>query len=244
MTEGTDRLTVVTWNVHRGVGHDGQCDPDRILRVIAEDIAPLAPDLLVLQEADADPPPHRGILDVSAVETATGTRSVHGPGLTWGAESHGFLGVVAFVHPRLSVTRGRLLDLPGHAHRGAVVLDLAIPLRIVATHLSLTQWLRAVQMRTVGQHLHRSPPMPTLLVGDMNEWRPWRSLAFGRGVTGLDLHGPARATFPVGWPILPLDRVLGDRPGLVTGTRVLDGPTIRQASDHRPLVATVRIGPC
>ncbi len=60
-------------------------------------------------------------------------------------------------------------------------------------------------------------------------------------VAGMPLLGPARATFPVGWPLLPLDRVLGSRKGLVVATRVLDGPDIRAASDHRPLAATLRL---
>ncbi|MEM8822108.1 MAG: endonuclease/exonuclease/phosphatase family protein [Pseudomonadota bacterium] len=235
----TESLRVVTWNVHRGVGADGRFDPERILRVIADDITPDAPDILVLQEADEDHWPHRGFLDIDGIEAVTGLQHAHGPDLLWGPESHGFLGVIVFVHPRISVLGGRVLDLPGHAHRGAVVLDLALPLRIVATHLSLAQWLRAVQMRAVGQFLHRASDMETVLIGDINEWRPWGGLAFSRAVVGRSLTGPARATFPVGRPILPLDRILGDRPGLITDPKVMDSPGIRAASDHRPLMATI-----
>ncbi|MEM7709183.1 MAG: endonuclease/exonuclease/phosphatase family protein [Pseudomonadota bacterium] len=236
-----DKLRVATWNVHRGVGGDGRFDPARILRAIADEIAPHGPDVLVLQEADADAPSHRGFLDLAELDAATGLRHAHTPDLLWRAESHGFLGVVVFLHPRLNVIGRRVMDLPGHAARGAVVLDLDMGLRLVATHLSLAQWLRAVQMRTLGQYLDRSPDRPTLLVGDLNEWRPWGGLAFSRPVAGRAFTGPARPTFPVGWPILPLDRVLGDRPGMVTETRVLDGPGLRTASDHRPLLAQVHL---
>jgi endonuclease/exonuclease/phosphatase family metal-dependent hydrolase len=60
---------------------------------------------------------------------------------------------------------------------------------------------------------------------------------------GLDLRGPARATFPATRALLPLDRILTTAPGAVTEARAIDGPGIRAASDHRPLTATVRLGP-
>ena len=238
-------LRLVTWNVHRARGRDGRLDPGRVLGVIAGDIADAAPDLLLLQEADADPPPHEGLLDPSAIEAATGLRHAQAdPATRWGPASLGFLGVAVFAHPRLAVGACRLLDLPGRCPRGAVVLDLAppgaAPLRLVATHLSLAQWLRAVQLRAIGQHLARSrPAMDAVIAGDLNEWRPWGGLALSRRVAGLALHGPARATFPTPRPVLPLDRALGTRPGLVAEARALDGPAIRAASDHHPLLATI-----
>jgi endonuclease/exonuclease/phosphatase family metal-dependent hydrolase len=244
-------LICVSWNVHRGKGRDGRIDPGRIRAVIAADIAPLAPDILVLQEADADCPPHAAVLDFDAIAGDLGLVSLHGDAtLRWGTESHGFLGVIVLHRRDIACTAATLLDLPGHCHRGAVVADLrpqaGAGLRLVATHLSLAQWLRAVQMRTIGQHLTRrdaiGPAMPAVLVGDLNEWRPWGGLALSRGVVGRRLHGPARPTFPAVRPLLPLDRALGDRPGLVAATRVLDSAGIRAASDHRPLCITLRPG--
>ena len=241
-------LRVATWNVHRCVGHDGRCDPARTRRAIVADIAPNGLDILVLTEADTDCPPHRGLLDLSALEAATGLRSVHAPDARWGEESDGFLGVIILVRASIPVAEVRVLDLPGHCHRGAVVVDLAPPggappLRLVGTHLSLAQWLRAVQMRTIGQHLRRRAPCATLLVGDLNEWRPWGGLALSRRVVGRPLHGPSRRSFPAYFPILPLDWILSDRVGMVMDARVIDTPEIRAASDHLPLAATIRVGP-
>jgi hypothetical protein len=99
----------------------------------------------------------------------------------------------------------------GHCHRGAVIADIrkdGCKMRVVGTHLSLTQILRIAQMRTLGQHLLRRRPRPTILCGDLNEWRPWGGLAFSRSVLGDRFTGPAPPTFPVRRPILPLDRVL------------------------------------
>ena len=97
------------------------------------------------------------------------------------------------------------------------------------------------QMRTIGQHLFRRAKRPTILAGDLNEWRPWGGLALSRRVTGLDLKGPAPLTFPAKRPILPLDRVLVTPPARVIEARVLDGPGIRMASDHRPLRARIAL---
>jgi endonuclease/exonuclease/phosphatase family metal-dependent hydrolase len=246
MMRGTEtEFTCLSWNIHRGRGADGRVDAARIARVLAEEVARPAPDALVLQEADAETPPHQGFLDLGRIEAATGLVHLHGDAAhRWGAESHGFLGTIVFLHPEARLGEIALIDLPGHCHRGAVVVDFDLggrEMRLVGTHLSLGQGLRVAQMRTIGQHLFRRAPRPTILAGDLNEWRPWGGLALSRRVTGLDLRGPAPATFPARRPLLPLDRVLVTPPARVTEARVLDGPGIRMASDHRPLRARIAL---
>lgn len=232
-------FSCVTWNIHRGRGNDGVVDPARTARVLQDEVCAPGLDALVLTEADEEVPPHRGILDLAVVETGSGLCRIHAtPESRWGADSHGFLGTIVFLHPGASVEEIALIDLPGHSHRGAVVVDFTRDgqsLRLVGMHLSLSQALRAAQMRTLGQHLFRRDARPTILCGDLNEWRPWGGLAFSRRVTGLALAGPSPATFPTRRPLLPLDRVLVTPPARVTSARVLDGAGIRQTSDHRPL---------
>jgi endonuclease/exonuclease/phosphatase family metal-dependent hydrolase len=138
----------------------------------------------------------------------------------------------------------RFWTCPGHCHRGAVIAELrkdGCPFRIVGTHLSLSQVLRIVQMRTLGQHLFRRTPRPTVLCGDFNEWRPWGGIAFSRAVLGSRFSGPATATYPVRRPFLALDRVLAAGGARVSEARVLDGAGIRMASDHRPLRAMIEV---
>jgi endonuclease/exonuclease/phosphatase family metal-dependent hydrolase len=240
------RLSITSWNIHRGRGEDGVIDPARTADVLSREVVAEPADMLVLQEADEERPPHRGILDLADIEARTGLRHVHGDRTgRWGDESHGFLGVIFLAGAGIEVEELALLDLPGHCHRGAVILDIrkdGCPLRIVGTHLSLSQMLRIAQMRTLGQHLFRRSARPTVLCGDLNEWRPWGGLALSRRITGLQLAGPAPATFPVRRPVLPLDRVLVTPPARVVEARVLDGPGIRMASDHRPLRAEIVLG--
>lgn len=247
VTHLVNRFSCVSWNIHRGRGNDGVVDPVRTVRVLQDEVCPQSLDALVLQEADEDRPPHRGFLDLARIEAATGLAHVHAdPAHRWGAESHGFLGTLVFLGPAARVHDVTLLDLPGHCHRGAVIVDLdhlGRPMRLVGLHLSLSQGLRVAQMRTLGQHLFRRDDRATLVCGDLNEWRPWGGLALSRRVTGLRLAGPALATFPVKRPVLPLDRVLVTPPARVIETRVLNGPGIRMTSDHRPISAEIQYEP-
>ncbi|MEO1154580.1 MAG: endonuclease/exonuclease/phosphatase family protein [Pseudomonadota bacterium] len=245
MSHTPPTLSCVSWNIHRGRGEDGVVDPERTVRVLVDEVCDPTPDILMMQEADGECPPHGGFLDISAIEAQTGLRYAHSDAHSrWGVESHGFLGVLCFVNPAIAIERVAVVDLPGHCHRGAVVLDLRWgdqPLRMVSAHLSLTQVLRVVQMRTLGQYLFRQPARPTVLCGDLNEWRPWGGLAFSRFALCAAFSGPAPGTFPVRWPVLPLDRFLASGGARVGRAMVLDGPGIRMASDHRPLAARIVI---
>jgi endonuclease/exonuclease/phosphatase family metal-dependent hydrolase len=236
-------LRCVSWNVHRGRGRDGRIDPQRTGDVLVRDVCRGQPHVLCLQEADEEVPPHRGVLDIGGIERDAGLRLAHrNAGTRWGEESHGFLGVVLFLAPAVRLEDLVLLDLPGHCHRGAVVADVTHEgrkVRLVGTHLSLSQALRITQMRTIGQHLFRRAARPTVLMGDLNEWRPWGGLALSEAVLGIRLAGPAASTFPAARPVLPLDRILASRPARVRHTRVIDSEGIRAASDHRPIAAEV-----
>lgn len=239
-------LSLVSWNIHRGRGNDGQFDPGRTLDVLRDEVWAPGTDILWLQEADGDGPPHRGLLDLDRLTQDTGLRHAHDShSRRWGAESHGFLGVILFVHPSITIEDMALLDLPGHCHRGAVVVEArrdSLRFRLVGVHLSLSQMLRAAQLRTLGQHLTRRPARQTILCGDLNEWRPWGGLALSPRIIGHRFSGPAIRSFPVRWPMLPLDRVLTTAPGQVQDLRALDGPGLRMASDHRPVAARVTLG--
>lgn len=242
----TDTLSCLNWNIHRGCGNDGRIDARRTLNVLASEVWRPGTEALFFQEADGEAVPHHGVLDVAAVEALTGLRYMHAQrDARSTVQSHGFLGVVAYLHPGLQVETLRLVDLPGHCARGAVVLDVVRAdrkLRFIVTHLALGQVLRMMQLRTIAQLLDRLDDRQVVLCGDLNEWRPWGGLALSQRVLGRRFRGPAKATFPIVRPVLPLDRVLSTAPGSVEKVEVLDGPGIRMASDHRPLWARLRLG--
>ena len=240
------RLSCVTWNIHRAKGEDGLEDPARALGAIETAIVPLKPDVLALQEADGECRPHGRIVDVARIARQTGLDYAHDrPELRWGPDSDGFLGTILFVHPRLRRAHADVIDLPGHCHRGAISVETVTAegqeCRIMSMHLSLSQPLRIVQMRIVGQYLRRRPAMQTIVLGDLNEWRPWGGLAFSEKLVGTALRGPAKATFPARRPILALDRILTNAPGRVEGVTVIDHPHANAASDHRALYGEVTV---
>ena len=241
------RLRCASWNVHRARGADGRVDPDRVRAAIAAVLGPEGPDVLALQEADGECRPHGRILDVAGIAADTGlVWQQEDTRMRWGPQCDGFLGTILFLHPRLEVTHRDVIDLPGHCHRGAVAVEAraeGMPVRIMSMHLSLSQPLRVVQMRIIGQYLRRRPEMQTVLMGDFNEWRPWGGLMFNHRLVGRRFRGAAPRSFPAARPLLPLDRILTDRPGAVSDARAVGTAETRAASDHLPICGTVRLTP-
>jgi endonuclease/exonuclease/phosphatase family metal-dependent hydrolase len=245
VTSINKKLRAATWNVHRARGSDGQVRPDRIHQAIADRIAPLGLHVLALQEADEETRPHARILDVSSISATTGLVHAHDrPDLRWGPESDGFLGTILFLHPDLIRHHADVIDLPGHCHRGAIVIEAGLGdrnIRICAVHLSLSQPLRIVQMRILGQYLRRRPAMQTVILGDFNEWRPWGGTMFHPRLVGSRLAGPSHRTFPSHRPLLPLDRILTTSPGEVLEAQALTAPDLKAASDHLPVFGVVSL---
>lgn len=238
-------LHCATWNIHRARGGDGRVDPDRVCRAIQTELVPLALDVLALQEADGECPPHDRILDTARVAQEAGLIYQHDePHMRWQDQSSGFLGTILFLSPRLKPVHRMVVDLPGHCHRGAVLIEATCnghPVRIVSAHLSLSQPLRVAQMRIIGQVLFRRPAMQTVLLGDFNEWRPWGGAMFWPQLVGQAFHGPAVRSFPCSYPILPLDRIMSNIPRTVNGVMSVKQPLVRQASDHLPVFGRVSL---
>lgn len=225
-------LRIATYNVHKCVGTDGRFDPGRIAAVIRE----LDADVLALQEADRRFGRREGLLDLIALERDTGLQLVP---LGMAAGGHGWHGNA------LLVRNGRLVEahrlrLPGGEPRGAAMVDLQLPagrLRVVNAHLGLLRRHRAQQVAALLERLAQAEEVPTLLLGDLNEWRPGprSSLrALDRDFGPVDV---TPATFPARLPILSLDRILCRPHGLLTGLAAHASPLARIASDHLPLTA-------
>lgn len=239
------RLRCASWNIHRAKGRDGQVDAGRVQAAIASSLTPLGLDILALQEADEECRPHGSILDVGAISEDTGLVYQHGPEtMRWGPLSDGFLGTILWLHPRFEPEHRDVIDLPGHCHRGAVVVEARQcdrKFRVVSAHLSLSQPLRIIQMRIIGQYLRRRSTMQTILLGDFNEWRPWGGLMFSPRLVGQRFYGPPKRTFPAQFPVLPLDRIMTDRKEALEEVRVVRTRDVQAASDHLPLCGVIAL---
>lgn len=222
---------IATYNVHKCVGLDGRFDPERIAGVIAE----IDADIIALQEADQRFGKRAGLLDLARLKSHADLNPVYE---SERSASHGWHGNVMLVRAGLVRDVNRL-DLPGVEPRGALIADLELhgtPLRIIAAHLGLLRHSRALQTAHLLDQ-SRAKEHPTIIMGDLNEWRVRRRSALNR----LTPHfGPVHAalpSFPTRMPFLALDRILANPESLIARIEVHDTPLARIASDHLPLKA-------
>lgn len=228
-------IVIASYNIHKCVGTDGRFDPSRIAQVIGE----IGADIVALQEADQRFGERAGLLDLEHLRREAHLVSV--PISPFSEKGHGWHGNVLLLREG-AVSDVRQLNLPGVEPRGALVVDLDLkvgPLRIIAAHLGLLRHSRARQAETILRIAADGAGRPTLLIGDLNEWRMGKrsSLTFLSPI--FDPTHATVASFPSRFPLFPLDRVLGNPHHLVTSVAVHDTPLARVASDHLPVKASI-----
>ncbi|MGE7369508.1 endonuclease/exonuclease/phosphatase family protein [Neorhizobium sp. NPDC001467] len=229
-------MLVASYNVHKCVGVDGRFDPERTSHVIRE----IGADVMALQEADTRFGERRGLLDLHWLERETGLTPVPVSGVS---RAHGWHGNVVLYREGL-VRDVHQVKLPGLEPRGCLVTEIEFnhgaTLRIIAAHLGLLHRSRHQQTKMILDIIGSRGEQPTLLLGDLNEWRLGDRSS---------LHGLARVfsgtpkavpSFPSRLPVLALDRIMSNRAGLIDHVRVHDSALARIASDHLPIKAVVR----
>jgi endonuclease/exonuclease/phosphatase family metal-dependent hydrolase len=227
-------VKVASYNIHKCRGTDRLVRPGRIINVLAE----IGADLVALQEVDQRFGQRSGLLDAAAIHQETGltllvqsdTHDGHG----WHGNALLIRGVPIFYH------RDRI-KLPGIEPRGAIVAELDLgegKFRVIAAHLGLLRRSRMDQATVLLHAFLHMPPMPTIMLGDFNEWRMnYRSsLDIFEPFFGDEKHPKS---FPSQRPVLALDRILGWPAGLITDVAAHDTPLSRKASDHLPLTASI-----
>jgi endonuclease/exonuclease/phosphatase family metal-dependent hydrolase len=228
-------LSVASYNIHKGIGTDRRRDLARTAAVIAE----IGADILALQEADTRFGTRRGLLDLEQIRRDLGLIAVP---LDDVGDAHGWHGNLLLVRNAL-VQEVHKLILPGLEPRGALVTDVMIagqPLRVVNAHLGLLSASRLAQARALLDKIDGLEGRPTLIMGDLNEWRA-DSAAF-RTLGEHFKIAPARASFPARYPLLALDRMMLSPHGELREVTVHDSPLSRRASDHLPIKARLRLG--
>lgn len=226
-------LRVTSYNIRKTRGLDQRRAPHRTLDVINR----LEADIVVLQEAD-----HRLGLrpaaispDLIATETDFNIAPVARNDVSLGWHGNAILLRKGIGHG--TVTH---LDLPGAEPRGAVRLDLALPveLSVVAVHLGLLRRSRLRQLAAIAAALPRTGH--AIIAGDFNEWSPLRGLE--PLAPHFDMHAPGHS-FHAARPMAALDRI-GLSPGLsLRDAGVAQDAHARRASDHLPIWADIEIGP-
>ena len=219
---------IVSYNTHGAVGMDRRFAPERIARVLAE----IDADVIALQELTLRA---NGFEMLDYLQRETGFHAIAGPTIRNADREFGNGLLTRF--PIVSVAHVKL-DIARREPRGAIdaVVDCnGAPLRVIATHLGLRPSERRVQVRQLLDTVRAGPEMPTVLLGDLNEW-----FLHGRPLRWLRDHfgeSPAHATFPSPMPLLALDRIWSSPAAMLRRVRAHRSKLARRASDHLPLVA-------
>jgi endonuclease/exonuclease/phosphatase family metal-dependent hydrolase len=246
-------ITVASYNMHKAVGLDGRRDPHRVLKVLQE----IDADIVALQEADKRvggrgstvphelidshgmyKPVHLGVRHKRPLEKA---RQHAERLLKVNTRNIGWHGNAILVKHHVGLLDCAALDLPTLEPRGAVMAELLIgdrPLRVVGMHLDLSGLWRRRQMRAILDAIaHRPQQMPTILMGDTNEWR---TAAGCLKEVGPDFRvAPTGASFHARHPVAALDRIIVHKDVNIEAAGVHMSATARRASDHLPIWARV-----
>ena len=246
-------ITLASYNMHKAVGLDGRRDPHRVLKVLQE----IDADIVALQEADKRiggrgstvphelidshgmyKPVHLGVRHKRVFDKA---RRHTDKLLRINTRNIGWHGNAILVKRHIGVLGCAALDLPTLEPRGAVIAELLInetALRVVGMHLDLSGLWRRRQIRAILEAVAARPQrMPTILMGDTNEWR---SIAGCLNELEPAFHiAPTGASFHSRHPVAQLDRIIVDRDLSIEAAGVHMSPAARRASDHLPIWARV-----
>jgi len=241
------RLRVLSYNIHKCIGGlDRRYQPQRVAEVISK----LEPDVLLLQEVDAHAARSNGDRQVDVLGDLVGMRY-----RTWfpnvDVRGGGHYGnAILSRYPLIESTN---IDLSIRFKKKRSVLHGVLRVRhdevdrtvhVFNMHLGLARFERRIQLRTfLDSHpfatLHHDTPV--VVGGDLNDvYGRLGELLQPAGFKGVERRPP---TFPAWGPLRPLDAIFVR--GSVDFVKLArcESDLARRASDHRPLIADVRLHP-
>jgi len=229
-------IRVASYNIRKAICADRRRRPDRILAILAEVDA----DIVALQEADrrfgarqSALPPELIASHSDYVPVAFDIR--HG--------SLGWHGNALLVRRGIEVLAAAPLTIPTLEPRGAVRADLRVDgvgVRVIGMHLDLSGLMRRRQVRSVLQQSDAcDPPLPTVFMGDLNEWSVARRCIADLAAAHHVL--PTPPSFHARQPVARLDRIVVTRDIAVDEVGVHRSALAQIASDHLPVWARLRL---
>lgn len=229
MTAGHTPVRFMTWNVHRCIGRDGVCDPDRVARVLEA----AQPDIAALQEIDnrtigaaRDP--------FSYFAALFGWRTVAARTLV---ARDGHYGHIVLSRWPIELLGEIDLSVRWREPRKAIVGVVTTPggaVAVIAAHLGLLPFERRKQFALLKERVATITTRPLVVLGDFNDF-PGRGLA-ERNLCPPLTSTPELPTYPSRFPLLPLDRIWFSAPlELATIATLAEAGRL---SDHLPLLAS------
>jgi endonuclease/exonuclease/phosphatase family metal-dependent hydrolase len=231
-------MRLLSYNIHKGIGgRDRRYRLERIIQVIEDQ----NPDVICLQEVDRnvarthhDDQP-RYFLEAFCT-------AAHLYQLNVKLRSGGYGNLVLSRWP-LQAHHQVSLRLKQRKPRGAQMAVIDSPegaLHLVHWHLGLAEHERHWQVQHLLEHhlFRQQAHLPTLIVGDFNDWR--NTLAKGpfsvHGFHQLTAPRSRFLSFPAYWPVTALDKAFARGPLAIRHVRIAHSKLARDASDHLPLV--------
>lgn len=225
-------VRLASYNLHKCRGLTGPHAPERNLAVIAA----LKPDIIALQEVDFRFGARPEALPRGLIREATGLVPADITGRT-GKDSLGWHGQTILMRPELAeAAEMRRLPLPGLEPRGAVALRLP-GLTVIGLHLGLARSSRRAQLARITAQAARIAGDHIVMMGDFNEWRDDRGL---ESLAGFRVLAPG-PSYPAPLPRFRLDRIAMSQHLELLHHGVFAGANAREASDHLPIWAEIRL---
>ena len=243
MKLGWTGLKVATYNIHKCVGIDRRRSVERIARVIEE----IDPDIIALQEVVSEVIEGGKREDrdqAAALADRLGMQLVMGPAIRNHRVHYG--NVVLTKMPIVSHDNYDI-SCDRREPRACMRVDVELKGRLLHfynTHFGTSYAERCEQSRALvrTEILKAShPEHPQILVGDFNDWfqgTPSRLL----GDHLYDATRKIRPTYPIGAPLLRLDRIYHNHHVRVRRVAAHTSPLSLVASDHVPIVAEIDNG--
>ena len=231
-------MRLLSYNIHKGVGgHDRRYRLERILEVIDHE----RPDLVCLQEVAHGAWRSRHHDQAHLLTTHCCLPDwLYQMNVHWKVGGYGNLLLSRW--PLL--TKHQIsLRMRTKKPRGAQIAVIETPqglLHLVHWHLGLAERERHWQVEHLLTHrlFREVDHLPTLIVGDFNDWRNTlgRGLLAQRGMTQVTTPLGRFRSFPAWMPIGSLDKAFCCPRVRVSHARIVRSQATRRASDHLPLV--------
>jgi endonuclease/exonuclease/phosphatase family metal-dependent hydrolase len=251
MTDAGFDLRVMTYNIHSCVNMDGKILPQRIINVVRQ----FDPDVIALQEVDADRPQTHNQNQAKIISNALGMDYRFFPVVTNGAQQYGLaiLSHLAFQnitvgwlptwHPKLK------LNLEKRGVMWAILETSSGPVHFFNTHLSLHRFERRSQVKALlGEDWLQGVPQEEAIVlcSDLNAvpFSPvYRRLSRRfADVQKSSLHAArVQPTFPSRRPVFRIDHIFISKHFRTLKTAVPVNADTRLASDHLPICADLKM---
>lgn len=231
-------LRIMSYNVHHCEGVDGKLDIERIAKIIKEHNC----DLVALQEIDVNTTRSQKVDQLEKLAELTGMKPIFGKAIDFGGGEYG-VGILS----KLPVVSHKTWPLPtGGKREQRVALEVVVQpegrqaFAFVCTHLDHSSGENDRNNQTATlRKLFGDGPRQTIIAGDFNA-----TVASAEMKTIVEKWTDVDATkltptIPVSKPTLKIDYIFlpQSSPWKVESAAVLNEHI---ASDHLPLVATVR----